>query len=49
MGTRGCFNLIRNPKNRNRAGGDINEMNMFNEIISDLELVEIPFSGRNFT
>jgi len=35
----GDFNLIRNPENRNRAGGDINEMN------SDLELVEIPLLG----
>lgn len=45
----GDFNLIRSPDNRNRTGGDINEMNMFNEMISDLELVDIPFSGRNFS
>jgi hypothetical protein len=24
-------------------------MNMFNELISDLDLVEIPFSGRKYT
>jgi exonuclease III len=45
----GDFNLIRSPKNRNKQGGDIGEMNLFNEMISDLDLVEIPFSGRNFT
>lgn len=45
----GDFNLIRQPKNRDKPGGDISEMNMFNEAISDLDLVEIPFSGRNYT
>lgn len=45
----GDFNLIRHPENRNKPGGDISEMNMFNELISDLDLVEIPFSGRNFS
>lgn len=44
----GDFNLIRNPENRNKPRGDITEMNLFNEVISDLDLVEIPFSGRNF-
>ena len=45
----GDFNLIRSPKNRNKPGGDTIEMNMFNNLISDLDLFEIPFSGRNFT
>jgi hypothetical protein len=45
----GDFNLFRNPENRNKPGGDIREMCMFNEMITDLDLVEIPFSGRNFT
>jgi len=45
----GDFNLIRFPKNRNKLGGDIGEMNLFNKMISDLDLVEIPFSGRNYT
>lgn len=45
----GDFNLIRGPKNRNKPGGDQAEMNMFNELISDLDLVEVPFSGREFT
>ena len=34
----GDFNLIRNPENRNKPGGDTGEMNMF-----------IPFSGRNLS
>lgn len=45
----GDFNLIREPANRNKPGGDLNEMNLFNEAISDLDLIEIPFSGKEFT
>ena len=45
----GDFKLIRNPGNVNKPGGDITEMNMFNELISDLDLVNIPFRGRNYT
>ena len=45
----GDFKLIRNPGNVNKPGGDITKMNMFNELISDLDLVDIPFSGRNYT
>lgn len=45
----GDFNLIRHPKNRNKPGGELSEMNMFNELITDLDLVEVPFSGRSFT
>lgn len=45
----GDFNLIRQPENRNKPGGDLSEMNMFNEAISDLDLVDIPFSGRSYT
>lgn len=41
----GDFNLIKNHKNRNKPGGDIREMNLFNEMISDLDLIDIPFSG----
>lgn len=41
--------LLDKPENRNRGGGDVNEMNMFNEAITNLDLVDIPFSGRNFT
>jgi hypothetical protein len=45
----GDFNLIRSPDKRNKSGGDSSEMNLFNKAISDLDLVEIPFSGRSFT
>lgn len=45
----GDFNLIRHPDNRNKPGGDYSEMYMFNEAVSNLDLVEIPFSGRDFT
>ena len=40
----GDFNLIRHLDNINKPRGDIAEMNMFNELISDLDLVDIPFS-----
>lgn len=43
------FNLIRGPDNKNKQGGDLSEMNMFNELISDLDLAKTPFSGRSFT
>jgi len=45
----GDFNLIRHPENRNKPGGDLTEVNLFNEAISDLDLIDIPFSGRNFS
>jgi hypothetical protein len=45
----GDFNLIRGPENRNKPGGHLGEMNLFNEAISDLDLIDIPFSGRNYT
>jgi hypothetical protein len=36
------FNLMRSPGNRNKHGGDISEMFIFNEAISALRLVELP-------
>lgn len=45
----GDFNLIRHPENRSRPRWDLTKMNMFNELIIDLDLTEIHFSGRNFT
>jgi hypothetical protein len=45
----GDFNLYRQPKNRNRPRGDMLEMNMFNELISNLDLTDVPFSGKEFT
>jgi hypothetical protein len=43
------FNLIRRPENRNREGADTNEMFMFNEAISRLDLIELPLHGSQFT
>lgn len=41
----GDFNLIRSPKNRNRLGGNINDMMLFNAVIHHLDQVEIAFQG----
>lgn len=43
------FNLIRYPENRNKPGGDVNNMLAFNEAISNLGIVEIPLHGQRFT
>ena len=45
----GDFNLIKKPEDRNREGGDINEMYLFNEAISALRIVELPLLGRYLT
>lgn len=45
----GDFNLLRTPENRNRAGGDVTEMLLFNEAISALGLVKIPLIGKKIT
>jgi exonuclease III len=45
----GDFNFIRNPTGRNKQGGNINEMLMFNDAISKLGLVELPLKGRKYT
>ena len=45
----GDFNLIRRPEDRNREGGDVQEMFLFNEAISSLGLVKIPLHGRKYT
>ena len=37
----GDFNLIRSPDNRNKPGGNLSEMFMFNDAISRLDLNEI--------
>ena len=43
------FNYIRAPDNRNRGGGDANDMLIFNEFIRRHSLIEIPIKGRAFT
>jgi hypothetical protein len=45
----GDFNFMRKPSDRNKPGGDVNEMLLFNEAISNLGLVELPLKGRKFT
>jgi hypothetical protein len=44
----GDFNLMRSPANRNRPGGDTNNMLLFNDIISHLDMVEVPLKNRSF-
>jgi exonuclease III len=45
----GDFNLIRSPDNRNRPSGNTNDMMLFNDIISHLDLVEVPLKNRAYT
>ena len=45
----GDFNLLRSPADRNKPGGDANDMLLFNEAISALGLVELPLYGKKFT
>jgi hypothetical protein len=45
----GDFNLIRMPKNRNKHGGDPHLMLTFDEAISNLGILELPFKGQTFT
>jgi hypothetical protein len=45
----GDFNLMRKLEDRNRPGGNVSEMFLFNEAISSLGLEEIPLHGRKYT
>lgn len=45
----GDFHLIRSPKNRNKPGGHLQEMFLFNSSISSLDLTEIPLQGKKYT
>lgn len=45
----GDFNLIRYPENRNKPGGDVNNMLAFNEALSNLGLLELPLHGQRYT
>jgi hypothetical protein len=45
----GDFNFIRSVDNRNKPGADMNDIFLFNSIISHLGLVELPLKGRAFT
>jgi len=45
----GDFNFYRSLSDRNKSGGNINDIMIFNEIISNLGLLEIPLKGRKYT
>jgi exonuclease III len=45
----GDFNLIRSQADRNRPGGNVNNMMLFNSLIQLHDLEEIPLKGRAFT
>jgi hypothetical protein len=45
----GDFNFKRSEENRNKPGGDVNDMFLFNEIIGHLGLHELPLKGTRFT
>jgi endonuclease/exonuclease/phosphatase family metal-dependent hydrolase len=45
----GDFNFYRSLKDRNREGVNMQDIIIFNEVISNLGLQEIPLKGRNFT
>lgn len=43
------FNLCRSMEDRNKEGGKFQDTLIFNEMISHLELVEIPLKERKYT
>jgi hypothetical protein len=45
----GDFNLIRWPSDRNKLGGNVQYMFIFNEAINYLGLQELPLQGNKFT
>lgn len=45
----GDFNFYRSVLNRNKPGADMNDIFLFNEVISNLGLVEVPIKGMAFT
>ena len=45
----GDFNFYRSEENRNRPGGNFEDSLVFNSIISQLGLIELPLKGRSYT
>jgi hypothetical protein len=45
----GDFNFYRSLENRNKDEGNMQDIMIFNSIISNLDLQEIPLKGRKFT
>lgn len=43
------FNFYRSIHNRNRPCADMSDIYLFNELISNLGLIEVPLKGRSFT
>nr|XP_020149932.1 uncharacterized protein LOC109735140 [Aegilops tauschii subsp. strangulata] len=43
------FNFLRSLDKRNLPGGDLNDMFIFNEIIGNLGLLELPIKGRSYS
>jgi hypothetical protein len=45
----GHFNLIRKLSDRNRSGGNIQDMLIFNEVISNMRLEDLHLHGHQYT
>jgi exonuclease III len=45
----GDFNFIRSQANRNKPGGNVNDMLTFNDFIRRQGLTELPMKGRKYT
>jgi exonuclease III len=45
----GDFNFIRSLANRNKPGGNVNDMLIFNDFIRSQNLTELPIKGRKYT
>lgn len=45
----GNFNFIRGPENRNKPGGSVSDMMLFNDLIQHLDLIDVPFEGKHYT
>ena len=45
----GDFNYIRSADNRNKHGGNPNDMITFNDIIRSQQLIELPIKDRAYT
>ena len=45
----GDFNYMRAPDNRNKPGGNMQDMLTFNDIIHKQQLIELPVQGHAYT
>jgi hypothetical protein len=45
----GDFNFIRSPENRNKPGGNIDDMLIFNDVSRTQNLTELSIKGRKYT